>query len=749
MKSFFNENKKNAYFWGFFVLAILTLVLLPVLSKDAGMSGDEEFHYVQAERVYNYYKTLGKDSSAAVVSESQKAYQYLPYYGQVVDNFAYLITKTFDIEDVYGTRHIVNAVFGWLAMFFAALIAYRIAGWRAATITLLLMFLSPRFLGHSFNNLKDLPLATGIIFGIYCLVRFLQEFPKVKWKTAILFAISIGFATAVRFAGLLIVAYFGLFGFIYWIIRNRKQGLFKKEGRKELLRMVCWGLGIFIPGFVLAMLLWPFLLQAPIAHLKDTIENMSAFAVAIRQVFEGVMQWSDVLPWYYTPKFILMTIPVAVIVGFLLDVVLCWRDKQNRFFAVLLFFTFIFPIFWIIYQKSNVYGGWRHAMFSYPPMVVSAGLGFHYLMQWVEDRFRQRKTKTVATLPAPKTKIIINAGGLAVVLLLLLNPIIHIIRNHPYEYVYFNELAGGTKHAFGNYEMDYYYHSTRAASEWVIANATRTGLEEGDKIKVATWHTVSVDNFFRNDTARFSVQFARWYERGNSDWDYGIFTVTGISPDYLKSKAFPPKNTVKTIDVDGVPIAVVLKRTDKSDYYAYKLKNANRLDSALILYKNAIRLDSCNDCAYLNMGEIYLRLGQPDSAIACLDRFIAFYPSAENANYLKAFALQTKGRTAEAIDILHQIEKHNFKYVNAYYLAVQIYMQQQNLVAAGKELRKMIDADQVSEQFVKLWLQYYKAQGIDERTAYIKLYKAMVKSFTKRGKTKEAKQYQGYLDEIR
>lgn len=344
-----------------------------------------------------------------------------------------------------------------------------------------------------------------------------------------------------------------------------------------------------------------------------------------------------------------------------------------------------------------------------------------------------------------KRVLIINIVSMAVILLLLWNPIRHIIKNHPYEYVYFNELEGGMKNAFANYEMDYYYHSTREASEWVIANAKKSGLETGKKIKVATWHTASVSYFFRKDTSNFDVTFARYYERNNSDWDYAIFTVTGIAPSYLKSKAFPPKNTVKTIDVDGVPVAFILKRTDKSDYYAFQLKNANKLDSAVILYRKALKTDPYNDCAYVNLSEIYLRMQKPDSAIYFANKNLAFQPTTENANYLKAYAYLMKNNTDEALRLLHKIHKDNFKYLNAYQLAIQIYTQQNDFVSADKEFMKLIDTDQMNNQFVKLWIQYNAIQGINEQAAYIKLYSKMANSLEKRGKTKQAQFYYDYL----
>ena len=722
------DSSKCSKIWKmvFWALAAIGLISIVCMSTDAGMSGDEHFHSEHAKNVYNYYATGGEDSTAAVVTQDYN----LPYYGQSVDNLAYFVTETFGIEDEYGTRHIINSIFGWLAMLFAGLIAYRLAGWRAAVITFVLIFLSPRFLGHSFNNLKDLPLATGMSLGIYCLVRFLQEFPKIKIKTAVFFALSIGFAISVRFAGLLLVAYFGLFGAIYWYIRNTKGGLFKQQGLQELKLMLGWGIGISVVGMGISILLWPFLLKSPVDNFIDTMDNMTKFAIAIRQVFEGQMQWSDFLPWYYTPKFILMTVPLAIIVGLIFHAILIWKDKKNIFWSSLILFTFVFPIFWIIYQKSNVYGGWRHAMFTYPSIVVFAGLGFNYIIELVKNK---------------KAKIALVA--LPFVMMIL--PLIHIVKNHPYEYVYFNELAGGVDKAWGNYELDYYYHSTREASEWIKENAEKTGLETDGKIRVATWHVPSVKNYFINDTNDFKVTSARWYQKGNVDWDYAVFTITGISPEYLNSKAFPPKNTVYSVDVDGKPICLVLKRTSKADYYASLLKNAGKLDSAIVLYNEALNDNPFNETALLNMSEIYLQKTRPDSAMLYLNRYFEIDPLDDNANYFLAYANLMMNKPVEAANVCENILKHNHKYMGAYTILRDIYLRQNNLFGAEQVMLRMIDAAQIDDNFAQVWVAINKAQGLDERMAYVKLYKAFIESAEEKGNDKEADMYREYLDQIR
>ncbi len=744
-ENFLNQNKRDPWFWIFIGICFAGLIALPLLSKDAGISGDEHFHLEQAEHVYDYYATGGKDSTAAVVTQDYN----LPYYGQSVDNFAYFITKTFRIDEIYDARHFINSLCGWLAMFCAALIAYRIAGWRAAVFTFVLMFLSPRFLGHSFNNLKDLPLATGTIFGIYCLTRFLQEFPKIKWKTAILFALSIAFATSVRFAGILIIAYFGLFGLILYLQRNWKKGLLKKEGKAEFGKLLLWGCGISIVGIFLTILLWPFLLRAPIANFKDTFENMSSFATAIRQVFEGALQWSDVLPWYYTPKFILMTIPIAVIIGMILFFVCCWRKKENRFWAFFVFFTFFFPVFWIVFTKANVYGGWRHAIFSYPPMVVAAGWGFDALVKWIEEKIGVVTNNNEDGACSVSTKgIVVNVVSVAVLLALLIGPIRHIIANHPYEYVYFNELSGGMDKAYGNYEMDYYYHSTRAAAEWVIANAEPNA--DGSKIRVATWHTASVGYFLSKDTSHFVTTFSRWYEKGNNDWDYAIFTITGMAPEQIKNAgAFPPPDCIKTIDVDGKPICLILKRQSKIDMLGNQYKSKNQIDSAIICFKQALAINPYNEAVLNNIIECYLMSGQLDSAKIYIDQELTFLPKYETANYFLAHYYMTKGDMDKAIEICKYIIDCNFKFTSAYHLMCNIYLRQNDVKNAEKALLQLIEHDQLDNAGVQQLIQIYKADGLDDRAAYRKLYKKIATSLDKRGKKKEAQIYWDLYRQLR
>jgi len=297
--------------------------------------------------------------------------------------------------------------------------------------------------------------------------------------------------------------------------------------------------------------------------------------------------------------------------------------------------------------------------------------------------------------------------------------------------------------------MDYYYHSTREASEWIIANAQKSGLETGDKIKVVSWHSSSVQYFLRKDTADFQVGFSRWYERGNNDWDYAVFTITGIMPEQIKSEHFPPKNTVYAVTVDNKPICLVLKRDDKSDLLGFQYKSKNMIDSAFYFLSKALEHDPYNESAMMNLIELYFQTGQLDNAKIWIDKALDFLPKHETSNYFLAHYYLVKKEYELVIQTCNKIIEYNFKFSSAYHLACNAYLQKNDVKSAEKILMRMIDSDLLDDQGVKQLIQIYKADGLNEAMAYKKLYRVISKSLAKRGKKKEAKDYADLAKQIR
>ena len=788
MKQFWEKNKKNLWFWLFLLLAVSAAVAMPLMALDAGTSGDEGYNVEQGRNVVNWFETKGADTTCF-------SYQNMKYYASSPDVITEFVNRKCGVEDIQVTRHVFNAMTGWLAIFAVGLIACMLGGFRAGVFAMLLLFLSPRFLGHTFNNPKDIPFAAAVIMAVYGMFLFFKQFPKVKWYTFVILILSIAFAISVRVGGLILVGYFGIFGFVYllkilierWTVNRSKTAPVKQSGKKAVkkvakkqtftpsfgklfIRMLWMGILICVVAYFLGILLWPYALKGPIKNVVESYGAMAHFDQLIRQLFEGTFIYSDGLPWYYLPKLILLTTPIAVFIGAILYFFFGMFKKTNWFYASALWFAFLFPVVWIIYTNANVYCGWRHVLFCYPPFATIAGLGFSGLIGWIERILKVEKPEeTTATDEAisssegAKPRLIrvgVNVLATALMIGMMANPIRHIIKNHPYEYVFFNKAFGGMANAYGNYELDYYYHTTRAACEWLQKNALSPVVVEGDtlykpnpKIQVATWHPASVSYFLRKDTSRFLVKFSRWDKLAETDWDYGIFTITGIDPGELKNKAsFPPVNCVHTIEVDGYPICFIVRHENKSDLMArlnhselvnYRLLDQHGLDlveRTKSYLADAYHYNPYNRSLLTNFMEFYEALGQMDSVKKYVDLKLACLPRDEIATFYKGYYYHRTGDDDKAVQTYRDCIKLNCKYSAAYKGLAEIYKEREDWSSLEKLLLKQVDENIFNSigNDVDEMVYMYKKQGMTDAYAYKRAYKLIAEHY------KSARNEQGY-----
>lgn len=801
MKKLFSENKNSIWFWIFVGMAVVLLLAMPLMSLRAGNSGDEDkFQIPQGRFVMDYYHSDGQDTTCMkdVVTLNGKEQSWnLKYYGCSFDVVTEWINQTFGIDDIARTRHICNSLLGWIIILFGGLIAYRIGGWRAGVMTMLLLFFSPRLIGHSFNNPKDIPFAAGVIMTVYYIMMFFRQvtpqiaghtepkgknaatkvlFPEqaysdkvTRWMAIFLFvlvspfiiksagfgftvlivalfivvlvikdapkfnpltlamlALSLALAISNRIGGLIVVGYMGLWGLL-WLIRYGKS-----VGGATIGKTIVAALMVCAIGFFGGLLLWPYAMQNPVHNSIESFKLMSQFDVQLRQLFEGTMVMSSNLPWYYTPKFMLMTIPVAVMIGWLIYPFFGAFKKERRIESIMLYFCFLFPVFWIVYTGANVYGGWRHSLFAYPPMAVAAGLGFDAFAAWAGRKSGKRKAES-GERGAAWVELVCSL----VPLCLMVPPALHTVRNHPYEYVYFNELAGGVKKAFGHYELDYYYHSMREATEWVMDNAE--SKPDGETTLVGSWHIESTKYFLRNDTTRFATRFVRWAQRYEYDWDYLVFPITGISGEYLLGEHFPPKDCVHTVDVDGVPIALVLKRQTKDDLYGVQQLKSGNADSAIVLFQRALSVNPDNETALSNLANIDLQRGQNDEAAELCKRLLAIDPSNMQAKQMLVYAYMNSNRQQEAASLLDNM-KNEGQSAFPFTITAQLYAQQGNISAAENEINAMLSRGLMDQDALNLYVQLRMAQGSDQNSAVYSFYSAYANGLEKNGDKKAAEQ---------
>jgi len=617
----------------FFISSLVILILMPVLSRDFGQTGDEDVEVAYGQDIWNYFVHGNKQALN---------YDNHPYYGANIKNmelyggmFDFLneaIHHAFPGWHVIDIRHFTGSIFGAFMMIFTGLIAYRLSGkkWHIALLALIFMAFSPRMFGESMNNGKDIPFCMGFTMGIYYLIRILQDFniKKTLWNEAILLGVSWGIVFGMRSAGgLIFLAYVVLFiGLFFFVNKTERSQLFadKKSVFKKLL---LYFLSAFFIGSALGLLTWPYGLQAPVQNLFTALKEMSNRSVGIKVLFDGKYTNSMLLPWYYEFKWILISSPVIVVLLALLFIPLLPKGlKTYGFFSVfLIVFSATFPILYIIYKKSTVYDTWRHVFFVYPFWVAAASLSVDLIMLLFQNG-----------------KKWIPYG---VALAALIPAVIWTVKSHPNQYVYFNEFQGGVRGAFGKYDLDYYHNSGKEMAEWILKHAKRPPA--GQKIKVLS-NMDGMDTYFRNDTSWISYGYGRYYERNQLDWDYYVTFGRFVSLWQLENGKWPPANAVFMVTEDDTPLGVVLERKSRDAYLAYTALQNKDYINAIKLYESYIKTDSSDEMIFLNYALALAYGNQPDKAIEMMQKAIQLNGERPDFYQIMAQIYQAKGDSANA-----------------------------------------------------------------------------------------------------
>ena len=246
-----------------------------------------------------------------------------------------------------------------------------------------------------------------------------------SWKVA-LAGVILGYTISIRVLGPLA----GIIVILYLLMKASQKSF------PLIIAYLFW-------ASITTYLTWPYLWNAPFTHFFESLSMMSNFPWGGNVLFNGVFYRANNLPSAYLPVLfnIQLTEPFLLLfyTGFALFIWHLFTAEVQSDFLLFFMLGFLLIIFVLININSALYDNFRQLLFALPAMFVVICFSFEYVFSKVERSWVR----------------------ILLIIALALPGVYSSVKLHPYEYIYYNSLIGGTEGAFRRFEMDYWRTSYR------------------------------------------------------------------------------------------------------------------------------------------------------------------------------------------------------------------------------------------------------------------------------------------------
>jgi hypothetical protein len=458
MKFLFTLKKQYICVIAFF---LIYLIIGISVYKDYGVSWDEPTHRQIAMVTVKYLASIFMPGyqPAEFTSLPLLAEYSAKQYGVVFDLPMYfaevLLGYKSAMPEIYYMRHLCTFLLFYISViFFFLIVKNRFESWLLGLTGCLFLILSPRIFADSFYG-KDVVFLSLSILSIYFFIRYLTN---EKLINSILFALATALMVGQRITGIFI-PFLAVFMTVIDMVKTEKP--FHNFPRKLFPLFI-----YLISFFIFMVLFWPFLWDDPLGNFINALTVMNKFPVTYDILYFGTFIKSTQVPWHYIPVWIIITTPLIYtfffffgsfwIIKVIIEKGLYSNDNERQDFLFLL--LFITPLIAVILFNSALYDGWRHVYFIYVSFLLIAMTGFAKVLIIMKNGRTGRELCATAFIAA-------------VIIFGIITTSYQMIKNHPFQNVYFNILAG--RNAGQNFELDYWGLSFRRGLEYIVKNDKR------------------------------------------------------------------------------------------------------------------------------------------------------------------------------------------------------------------------------------------------------------------------------------
>ena len=423
-------------------LTIIYLAIGILTLSDYGFTWDFHHHFFAGANFLGYSWKQIEPRPLPYGNPDGRNTIWLPYGPliSIIPVASFLWFHRFLPDDVsYHLPIVIVGAFGPLVLYM--FLSRSLKNRTTALIAAVFLALTPRYFADIHNDMKDAPMAVVFAINVWLLWRL----ATYRRFGDLLFA-AVGFAIAfsTKVNAIFIPILFGIWQIS--LIRQMRQK---------------WIFSYFLLAPLAAYALWAYFWPDPIGQLKLMFETFGVGTNNIEVVLAGTWYCSGVnVPWFYPYWYLAITTPLPILLLFPIGLIgLISQIRKNKV-GLLLILWFFVPLTRYLSPKTGVIDGIRHFEEVVFPIAAIAAVGATNVFVWLSRSLQKRNVNTVAVAT-------LNTFLFFVLVVWLVIPV---VRYHPYQIIYFNELVGGARGAMGRYDLDYWGSSQKKAIEWINKN---------------------------------------------------------------------------------------------------------------------------------------------------------------------------------------------------------------------------------------------------------------------------------------
>jgi len=408
---------------------------------DYGITLDEGVYFHVGN---SYFRWWQKPSLASIDTYWKINSEHPPLPKLLGGMTTYLFHEKLNLRNTIPSFRLATLIFVFFSTYFLFQFLQELVDFKIALIATASFFFLPRVFFHSHLGAMDYPMTSLWLMVIYTYWKGVRD---RKW--IILSSILLGFALLTKVNALFI--YIPLL--FYWLLFHYgelRSIVQKKSG--ERLNLFSKIIPFFIIPPIIFIAFWPWLWKDTFQRVTDYFSFHMHHAVVY--VYYLGTQY-PIAPWHYPWVLTFITVPLLILALFFIGwiSIMFHPNKTNVF----LLFNALFPLILISFPSVPKYDGVRLFLPAFPFICMIAGMGIQQIFLFAQ-RFKFARL-----------------SYFILVCLFALTVYSSIVKVHPYQSSYFNELVGGVDGAAEKgFELEYWGNAYIGALRWMNEHADKT-----------------------------------------------------------------------------------------------------------------------------------------------------------------------------------------------------------------------------------------------------------------------------------